>query len=114
MQEYPYRRPVVKRILQGFGLEKRLLHIITGPRQAGKTTAATQIADQWDGPVVNATADLPLPPGPEWIRAQWNLALSKAGSNDRKPEEVLLILDEVQKVRGWSEAWVLLTDLSLP
>jgi predicted AAA+ superfamily ATPase len=103
MSEYTYERPVVKRILQGFVSEKKLLQIVTGPRQVGKTTAAIQVADQWEGPVVNATADLPLPPGPEWISAQWNLAASKAQSSDGGQAGVLLILDEVQKVQGWSE-----------
>ena len=103
MKEYLYERPIVKRILQGFRSDKKLLQIITGPRQVGKTTSAIQIADKWKGPVVNATADSPLPPGPEWIRAQWNLALTKVKKNASGKTSVLLILDEVQKVKGWSE-----------
>ena len=62
--EYSYERPVVKEIMQGMGLKKKLLHIITGPRQVGKTTAAYQIAAKWKGAVVNASADLPLPLSP--------------------------------------------------
>jgi len=103
VKEYLYERPIVKRILQGFRSDKKLLQIITGPRQVGKTTSAIQIADKWKGPVVNATADSPLPPGPEWIRAQWNLALTKVKKNASGKTSVLLILDEVQKVKGWSE-----------
>jgi len=102
MSKYTYERPVVEKIFQGMRAGKKLLHIITGPRQVGKTTAALQIADKWNGPVINASADLPLPPGPEWIYAQWDRAARKAVSAE-KPSEVLLILDEVQKVHGWSE-----------
>ena len=65
--QFTYERPVVKEILSGLGMEKRLIHILTGPRQVGKTTAALQIADKWSGPVVYASVDSPLPPGPEWI-----------------------------------------------
>jgi hypothetical protein len=65
-----------------------------GPRQVGKTTAARQIAEQWDGDVVFAAADGLLPHGPEWIHIQWNLALSKCSPRTR----TLLVLDEVQKV----------------
>ena len=36
MLEYPYERPVVMEILKGLGMEKKLLHIMTGPRQVGK------------------------------------------------------------------------------
>ncbi len=103
MPKYTYERPVVQDIIQGMGAKKKLLHIITGPRQVGKTTAALQIADKWKGEVVNASADLPLPPGPEWIRAQWENAARKASSSVGG-QDVLLILDEVQKVHGWSEA----------
>jgi len=71
MKEYLYERPIVERILHGFRSDKKLLQIITGPRQVGKTTAAMQIADKWNGPVINATADSPLPPGPERIRSQY-------------------------------------------
>jgi hypothetical protein len=46
-----------------------------------------------------AAADLPLPPGPEWIQSHWELA-RRDGSHG-KP--ALLLLDEVQKVTGWSE-----------
>ena len=67
MLEYSYERPIVKNIFHGMGLPKKLLHIITGPRQVGKTTAAAQVAEKWKGPVVNASADLPLPPDAEWV-----------------------------------------------
>jgi len=100
MKEYVYERPIVERILQGFRSDKKLLQIITGPRQVGKTTSAIQIADKWEGPIINATADSPLPPGPEWIRSQWNLALTRAKKNSGDKTSVLLILDEVQKVKG--------------
>jgi len=46
MPGYAYERPVVKDILNGMAFKKRLLHIITGPRQVGKTTAALQIAEK--------------------------------------------------------------------
>ncbi|MGE3881449.1 MAG: ATP-binding protein [Planctomycetota bacterium] len=51
-----------------------------------------------------ATADLPLPPGPEWIESHWGLARRDAG------KAPLLILDEVQKVSGWSETTKALWD----
>ncbi|MBW2600838.1 MAG: ATP-binding protein [Deltaproteobacteria bacterium] len=103
MPKYPYERPIVDKILRGIVGSKKLIYIIVGPRQVGKTTAASQIAERWPGPVVNASADSPLPPGPEWIRQQWDMALLKARSDKDNRSEVLLILDEVQKVYGWSE-----------
>ncbi len=46
MPVYKYQRPIVKKILQGLGKKKKLIHIITGPRQVGKTTAAMQVAEK--------------------------------------------------------------------
>jgi predicted AAA+ superfamily ATPase len=51
-------------------------------------------------PTVFAAADAPLPPGPEWIETQWQLARARTAPRGQR---VLLVLDEVQKVVGWSE-----------
>ena len=77
-----------------------LIQVIAGPRQVGKTTAAEQLRDRLKWPNVWAAADLPLPPGPEWIETQWQLARELQPGADKK---VLLVLDEIQKVSGWSE-----------
>ncbi|MFN2127538.1 MAG: ATP-binding protein, partial [Anaerolineales bacterium] len=103
MKQYPYERPIIQEILTGFGLKKKLMHVITGPRQVGKTTAAVQISEKWNGPVINVSADLPLPPAPEWIRSQWERAEYEAKRLKDNRSEVLLILDEIQKVKDWSE-----------
>ena len=107
--EYSFERKIVSEILQGLSGKKRLMHIITGPRQVGKTTAARQIADKWPGEVINVSADSPLPPGPEWIHAQWGRAV-RAAEKKRHSSHVLLILDEIQKVAGWSETVKFLWD----
>jgi hypothetical protein len=66
----------------------------------GKTTAAEQLVEHLGWPTVFAAADTPLPPGPEWIETHWHRArMQKPG----KAGTVLLVLDEVQKVTGWSE-----------
>lgn len=103
MNQYPYERPIVTEILKGLDRKKKLLHVIIGPRQVGKTTAALQIAARWNGPVIHASADSHLPPEPVWIRVQWEQADIEAQRVKSGNREVLLILDEVQKVRGWSE-----------
>lgn len=91
-------RALVAELEQRLRRPPHLLQVVTGPRQVGKTTAAQSLARRWPGPVHFAAADLPLPPGPEWIETQWRLARSRAGG-----EPPLLILDEVQKVRGFGE-----------
>jgi predicted AAA+ superfamily ATPase len=76
--------------------QSNLLQVLLGPRQVGKTTAVQQIAQDWDGPVVFATADFPFPPDQDWIRAQWQ---SARAFQDKR---TLLIIDEIQKVTDWS------------
>jgi predicted AAA+ superfamily ATPase len=96
MEKHTYQRPIVSEIITDITTtKKRLLHILIGPRQVGKTTAAHQIEAQWHGPVIFASADAPLPPGPEWIRHFWEQAARQKNS--------LLIIDETQKVKGWAE-----------
>jgi len=100
MRKAGFRRALVGELAQALGRNMPFLHIITGPRQTGKTTAARQVAEGWAGEVHIAAADTSLPPGPEWVRAQWEIADLKR----RNGRKVLLVLDEVQKVRGWSES----------
>ena len=109
---YPFERTIVSEIIAGMQRKKKLLHIITGPRQVGKTTASQQIAAKWTGEILSFSADSPIPPGPEWIQGNWDRAVRVARSKKGK-KEVLLILDEVQKVRGWSEIVKLLWDEEL-
>lgn len=96
----PYHRSIVEDVLKQLRGPMPLLQVVTGPRQVGKTTAALEVARRLGVPHVFAAADTPLPPGPEWIETQWRLARSK---QKRNSDHILLILDEVQKVAGWSQ-----------
>jgi predicted AAA+ superfamily ATPase len=93
-----FQRLLVLELTRGLAQMPRLVHVVTGPRQVGKTTAALSVAKRWKGPVRFAAADELLPPGPEWIRDQIDRARADMGK-----EPVLLVLDEVQKIAGWSE-----------
>jgi len=95
-----FRRAIVEELATALEGKVPLLQVIVGPRQVGKTTAAEQLVDVLRWPTVFAVADAPLPPGPEWLETQWRRArLQKPGRTGK----VLLVLDEVQKVTGWSE-----------
>jgi predicted AAA+ superfamily ATPase len=97
MENATYELQSLSELLAALTHVKNLIQILTGPRQVGKSTVALQLMEKWEGDVRYASADLPIPPGAEWINHQWNLART-AG------EKPLLIIDEVQKVSGWSEA----------
>ncbi len=96
-----FQRAEVGRIADNIGKEMPVFQVITGPRQVGKTTAANQIMARFPHEAIYASADAPTQVGPEWIDSQWLLAERKA---EAKGEPVLLVLDEVQKAKHWSEA----------
>lgn len=79
-------------------LQERLnfIQVVTGPRQVGKTTGLRQIAQRWKGPVHLASADEVAPPTADWIELNWKIARGMG-------EGALLVIDEIQKVPGWSE-----------
>lgn len=93
-------RSTVTRLRERLQRVPDLIHVLTGPRQVGKTTTALQIQREWPGPSVYAAADELATPGPEWITAQWSLARAQAR---RGGTPTLLVLDEVQKAAQWSE-----------
>ena len=93
-------RPIVAVLLKRFRNPGALLQVVLGPRQVGKTTALHQVIKRWPGPAHYASADLPAPPDPSWIQAQWQVARQFAKERRKK---TLLVLDEVQKVARWSE-----------
>lgn len=73
------------------------LQVVIGPRQTGKSTLIGQIAESWEGSKELASADGVVPHGPDWIAFLWEKAAEKPGTT-------LLAIDEIQKVRNWSEA----------
>jgi predicted AAA+ superfamily ATPase len=95
-----YSRPLVAELAAACRRKPSLIQVIAGPRQVGKTTAAAQLVDLLGWPSIQAAADQPLPPGPEWIETQWQLARTLEPAAGQR---VLLVLDEIQKVSGWSE-----------
>jgi predicted AAA+ superfamily ATPase len=75
--------------------------VIAGPRQVGKTTLVQQVVERAGGPARFASADEPTLRGREWIEQQWEAARLAGGrAQQRGP---LLVLDEIQKIPGWSE-----------
>lgn len=96
----PFQRALVSQLASAFSRHPPVIHAVVGPRQVGKTTAAHQLVQTLGWQAVMAVADAPVPHPPEWIESQWRLARLKSGP---AREPVLLVLDEIQKVPGWSE-----------
>jgi len=97
-----FRRPVLHRSLTArLCGPRRFIQVLAGPRQAGKTTLALQAMDEVDQPSHYASADEPALKDTAWIEAQWERARMQSRGSRRR--SVVLILDEIQKISGWSE-----------
>ena len=97
-----YNRPIYQIILARLKEPRRFLQVLTGPRQAGKTTLIRQAMESLNIPGHYASADEPTLQNRAWIEQQWEtgrLLTREAGNKIG----ALLVLDEIQKVAGWSE-----------
>jgi hypothetical protein len=97
-----YHRPLYAALVKRMQEPRRFLQVLTGPRQTGKTTLVHQVADDTPIPVHYASADEPTLQSRIWIEQQWETGrLLDVETRDKGG--ALLVLDEVQKVTGWSE-----------
>lgn len=98
-----YRRPMYHALLSRLQERRRFLQVLAGPRQGGKTTVARQVLDAIKVPSHYASADEPTLQSRTWIEQQWEvgrLLIREAKGTGG----ALLVLDEIQKIPGWSEA----------
>lgn len=93
-----FRRPVADLLSRRLSERRRFLQVVVGPRQVGKTTLARQVVDELALPSHYASADGPLVEDRAWLEAQWERARIQARSGP-----AVLVLDEIQKVRRWSD-----------
>jgi predicted AAA+ superfamily ATPase len=76
------------------------MQVVAGPRQVGKTTLVQQVIADLAIAAHTATADDPGLRDRAWLEAQWEAGRMLA----RGPSDAaVLVLDEVQKIRDWSE-----------
>jgi predicted AAA+ superfamily ATPase len=80
-----FTRHLVSQLTERLNEPRRFIQIVAGPRQMGKTTAVVQALEKINTP------------------RHFVSALAKAG-------EALLVIDEIQKVGGWSSIVKLLWD----
>jgi len=84
---------------------RRFLQVVAGPRQVGKTTMVRQalsVLTQQPGKAIaqhSVSADNPGLVGSSWLNSQWEAARSLAA----QAGACVLVLDEVQKLPGWTE-----------
>ncbi len=94
-----YRRQAADTLAARLAEPRRFIQVVAGPRQVGKTTLVQQVTEALPVPVRNASADEPTLKGTDWIAQQWDAArLAIADEHG-----AVLVLDEIQKIPGWSD-----------
>lgn len=93
-----FERGIVQTLRERLAGPRTFIQLLAGPRQVGKTTIVHQVRATFRGRTHFASADLPGLTDATWVEQQWEVARTLALSG----EPCLLVLDEVQKVPGWS------------
>jgi uncharacterized protein len=94
-------------LLKRLNERRRFVQVLVGPRQVGKTTLVRQVMKAVKIPAHYASADEPTLRDRTWLEQQWEIARLKAEESEKG---ALLVVDEIQKVSGWSGVVKLLWD----
>jgi len=97
-----FQRPICTILLGRIHEPRRFIQALAGPRQTGKTTLTKQTMELLDIPNHYASADEPVLKDNTWIEQQWEVARTKLRL-DVSFKKAFFVLDEVQKITGWSE-----------
>lgn len=98
MFERSHLQEVIERIKE----PRKFIQVILGPRQVGKTTLVQQLIRKYAFESVFITADAIGSSNPVWLEQQWEGARLKLKNSDAN--ELLLVIDEIQKINNWSES----------
>jgi uncharacterized protein len=100
----PYERQWVAQLAVRLNESRRFVQAIAGPRQVGKSTIVAQAIERCGLPAVSVSADEPTVTDRAWVTAQWDRARQLAEKTARGDARgAVLVLDEVQKLPGWSD-----------
>ena len=92
-----------KKILKSRILEPRkFIQVILGPRQVGKTTMVLSLLKEINIPHQFASADNVSSTNDNWIGQLWDTVRMRM--KQQEVPEMLLVIDEIQKIPNWSEA----------
>lgn len=101
-----YERSFVTTLSDRLRESRRFIQVVIGPRQTGKSTGVSQALGKLSAPVVEYAFDRPRDRRSAKLEEIWGQAREMLGSSP----EVILSLDEIQKVPDWSSTVKFLWD----
>ena len=96
-----YKRAQLSVLESRMAESRRTIHVVMGPRQVGKSTMIDQFVEHTSVPCSLFSADGVGKTNTDWISEKWYEVRTKMmlyGENEH-----ILIIDEIQKIAGWSE-----------
>ena len=96
-----YKRSIDDTIIKRLGEQRMFIQVIMGPRQIGKSTVVRQVLDDLKKPYLFFTADTIPSTSPTWISQCW--ASARLQMRTMQQKELILVIDEIQKLKNWSE-----------
>ncbi len=96
-----YRRSQFDELATRLTEPRRMIQVISGPRQVGKSTMVKQVLQEATIPNMLVSADGISKDNTAWIGEVWETA--RARMRVGRHTEYLLIIDEVHKIGNWSE-----------
>ena len=96
-----YKRAQLSALEKRMAEPRRTIQVVMGPRQVGKSTMIGQFVEQISVPYSLFSADGIGKTNTEWISEKWHEARTRMMLYGES--EHVLIIDEIQKIAGWSE-----------
>lgn len=96
-----YERNQLIPLLKRFEEKRKFIQVLVGPRQVGKTTLAEQLIKKISIPYIFVSTDAIPSSNSIWIDQQWETA--RINLSAKGAAQLLLVIDEIQKIQNWSE-----------
>jgi len=80
---------------------RKFIQVLMGPRQVGKTTMMKQLTEEVETETISVSADGVINSNWLWIQQIWENA--RIQLKNALKNELILIIDEIQKLDNWSE-----------
>lgn len=96
-----YKRAQFQEILSRINEPRSKIQVIVGPRQVGKSTLIGQVLEECTLPFDSYSADDVTGVSADWLTQVWESQRMKMAV--RGETKRLMVIDEIQKIRNWSE-----------
>lgn len=96
-----YKRTQFQEIIDRVSEPRSKMQVVVGPRQVGKSTLVGQVLEVCTIPYGSYSADDVREADADWLSHVWEAERMKMSA--RGEDKRLLVIDEIQKIRNWSE-----------